>query len=392
MIIEKFRTDYHFDNLLFDLMMAVFVAYHIFDNSAWGALNYWSYFQLFRFLKYGIAAVCVFLIVYNLIKKRYTRQALICYPVLLLVILASAWFSKNNIFVWYFLIFAAAYRQDARRVIFVTAAVTGFMLAFLVICSQTGLCIDYIFDETTRGRHGLGFGWTTFAPIIYLFFVLQYAFLRQERMRFYEYLILLGIAVYLYVMTDTNLTFFVTTAFLVFLFVEGFMKNRWKIWSRLKWFWIALPLLLFLLTFLIFMLYRWDDPFWIRINDFLHQRLLLGRYGIYRYGITAFGQPIEWHGYYITTPEVSDYNYIDCSYIQILLEFGVVFCLAAAAIYMNSMYCAVCSRNYYLVIVLAVVLLFSVLEPRLMNMTFNIFPLMAFLKLDPQPAISPEFC
>ena len=375
---------------MFDLLWVIFVAYNIFENSAWVALSEgWTFTTIGKYVKYAIAVLCLAVIVYNLVKKRYTKQAIIAYLLLGAVFAATAYFAYDHTYVWIFLIFAAAYRQDAKRVIRITIMTIAVMLFVIIGASQTGLAVDYIFNPNTRARHGLGFAWTTNAPIIYLFFIFGYLFLRRERMKFYEYLILEAVAVYFYVMTNTQLTFFMSTAILIFLFVEGLLKNRWKFWKRLNWLWILLPVIICLLTLVIYLAYNPDAAIWSKLNSLLHDRLTLGNSGIHNYGITAFGQSIYWNGYFINHMS-GDYNYVDCSYLQYLLEFGIAFLLAVLAIYTNAMYNAVKKQDYYLVWILAAILLFSFTEPHLMHLSFNAFPLIAFLSLKDAAEISIE--
>lgn len=89
--------------------------------------------------------------------------------------------------------------------------------------------------------------------------------------------------------------------------------------------------------------------------------------------------------------EAVGYNYVDCSYLQLLLEYGVLFLIAVIGIYTVAIYRAVKVQDYYLVWILLIVLLFGITEPRLMNFAFNPFPLMAFCRLSP-PSGKKETC
>ena len=383
MILDSFRQQYKINQLLFDLMWVIFLGYSLFIYSAWYALDYRAiYGTILAGIHYASAAVCLFLVIYNFIHKVYEIPDIIFYVVMGIIIFLSAHYSTNETYLWYFVFFAAAYRQDAGRVVFLTLCVTGTVLAVIVLCSQTGLAVDYIFDSATRARHGLGFSWTTTPPIIYLFFIMGYLYLRREKMKIWEYVILEAAAVYFYVMTDTNLTFCFSTGILVLMFVEGLLKNRWRFWSRLKWLWVCLPVLIFAASLVMVLAYHRDGAVWSRVNSLMHNRLTLGQNGINNYGLTLFGQPIWRRGFYITVSEVADYNYIDNSYLQMMLEFGVLFLAVVLALYTRSIYRAVQKKDYYLVWILAAILLFSVMEPWLMSLPRNVFTMTAFLGLD----------
>ena len=108
------------------------------------------------------------------------------------------------------------------------------------------------------------------------------------------------------------------------------------------------------------------------------------------FGIRLLGQKIDWVGYgglgHVFQSLDREYNYVDCSYIQMMLEYGVIFLAIVVGIYTIAVYRAVKEEDWYLVFALLIVLGFGITEPRLMNFAFNPFPLMAFCRLR-QPEI-----
>ena len=71
------------------------------------------------------------------------------------------------------------------------------------------------------------------------------------------------------------------------------------------------------------------------------------------------------------------YNYVDCSYLQILLEYGIVFLLICVLMYSYILYKAYQENNIYLCCCIIIILVFSITEPRLLNLMYNPFPLLA---------------
>ena len=60
----------------------------------------------------------------------------------------------------------------------------------------------------------------------------------------------------------------------------------------------------------------------------------------------------------------------------------MLFLIIVLLIYSVVLYKAVRQKDYYLISIVTVILIFSVTEPRLMNLAFNPFPLLAFGKTD----------
>ena len=75
------------------------------------------------------------------------------------------------------------------------------------------------------------------------------------------------------------------------------------------------------------------------------------------------------------------YNYVDCSYLQYMLEYGVVFIAFVLAVYTIIIYRAVKKEDYYLVWICMITLVFSITEPWLFNFTFNPIPILVFSKM-----------
>ncbi len=369
-------------NILFAIQWILFLAGSIFSLSAWYELDETSLMNTgYRGLKCVCALICLVIVIIKFLSGKYNRQAIVAYLLLAAVVAVTAYYSENIANVWYFAIFAAAYKEDAKKTITISVIVTVIMMAVIIGCSYTEIGIDYIFDAEERARHGLGFGWTTTPPILFLFLSMEYLCIRGRKMKILEYVILEAIAVYFYVMTNTRFTFAVTTLLIVIMCIEGMQKNSWRVWRKLKWFWLCIPVMICILCLAMYIFYDRDNSTWQFINNLMGSRLTIGQNVINSVEYTWFGQYIHWNGYSIADPVAYYYNYVDCSYIQIMLQYGFTFLAATVAIYTNAIYNSIKANKYNMIFILVVILVFSVMEPRLMNMMFNIFPLMSFVSL-----------
>ena len=75
------------------------------------------------------------------------------------------------------------------------------------------------------------------------------------------------------------------------------------------------------------------------------------------------------------------YNYVDSSYLQLLIEFGILFLILVLIIYIALMIRARYHHDYYLIAVLAFLLVFAMTEPRLLNLMYTSFPLIVLAKI-----------
>lgn len=369
-------------NRAFDISWVIFLMAQFISKTSWYAL-YDDPVKIvcYKVLTYISCALCIFVIITGMVKKVYRSRVIVLMAALAVIFALSWYFSKNNMLIWSFLLLAAAYGQDSRRVIRLSLIITGAALCIIVLLSLVIPSADFVIEDAGRVRHFLGFNWATNAPTLLFFFALQYIFIRKEKMHFLEYLILEAVNVFFFIMTDTNFPFALLTCVLLFFFVEGLFKNHWKILSRPEVLYYILPLAICIITVLACILFNPETGFLDRLNVLLNHRLGFGRQALMQFGVTPFGREIAWIGNSITGID-GVYNYVDCSYMQILLNQGVVFLITVIGIYTAMAVKAVKARDYWLVFAGIAVLLHSITEPRLFDLSYNVIPILAFLRLE----------
>lgn len=368
-------------DLLFCIACILFLLSELFGETAWMAEEARdSLFSITKLMRYCSYAICCVKIVID----RYRYKTVFIGCALCFIFLFSWIGSSNRVMMFFLLLYFAAYDVESRqglRTIYITQTIFLFTL---VLLSMFGYATDYIFDPYTRMRHSLGFNWTTTAPILYFFILLAYIYLKQEKIKIIEYILLELLNIWFYKMTDTRMTFVASTLFLFFFAIEGVLKNRWKFWKNFNKIYYILPTCICMFSLVLHWSYNPENQVWRNLNDLLSGRLALGKSAILKYGVSLFGQEITWIGFSLKKDNIynaSGYNYVDCSYLQILLQFGILFLIAVVGIYTVAVYRAVKQGDYYLVWILLIVLLFAITEPKLMYFTFNPFPMMTFFRL-----------
>ena len=116
------------------------------------------------------------------------------------------------------------------------------------------------------------------------------------------------------------------------------------------------------------------------INSLLSNRLYYSQYSMKTYGVHLFGQKIAWvgwGGYGHTTFQLTQtYNYVDTSYLKLLLENGI---LVWGVIMLGWTWTSVCAykhNNIYLLLSLGILAGYCMVEQWLMNIGANPFVLM----------------
>ncbi len=289
--------------------------------------------------------------------------------------------SRNSVLVFYLLIMIAAIGISDRTVLLSTIIAQSLMLFITVSLSMVNVIENAVnIDRKGRVREFLGFQWATTAPILFLFIVFGGIYLNRGRLSLIGAVLINVVNVFLFILTDSRMAFLVTFVTTLHFLCFGHLMKKGSFARTLKWIFIALPWLFAVFSIYLHKIYTEDSAFLVKLNAKLSNRLYLGNRGIKEYGIHLFGNKIKWVGYSIgETDEVKagGYNFVDCSYLQILLEYGVLFLLLILVIYSFIIYKAYKSNKYYAVWILAIILMFGMTEPRLLNLLYNPFILLA---------------
>lgn len=279
----------------------------------------------------------------------------------------------NQTFLFYLFVILATKTVTPNRIISAFVNTVVVLVFFIVVFSQLGIVQDVVGDKLHRARHYLGFSWTTTAPILFLFAVWGIIYLRKGYLSIIASIAILLVSSFFYVMTNTRFAYLISIVtiimFLVlynYSFCKRFVRNN-------KYLFILFPEICALISLILFVLYDENNKWWYLANQLLSGRLYLGKSALNTYGIHALGNKITWIGFELDGSINGVYNYVDCSYLSILLQYGVVILFLILAGYSFLMYYAIKNKRFYLTWLLVLVLLFSIIEPRLFNFSFNPF-------------------
>lgn len=296
--------------------------------------------------------------------------------VFVILVLAISYFSASMIIFTYSLLFVASYKIEKKMIMKYAVCIQSCILFIVIFTSQIGLNIDYIFDAGGRDRHGLGFSWTTTAAVFMFFISLEYIYIREKKIKIIEYVILLTLNYILYRLTNTRLTFYLSEMSIIFFWLLNNVKFVRVIMEKMRWIWIMMPFVITVFSYYIHHNYITGSWIWEKFNDLLSGRLALGKTALEKYEIKIFGQKIDWIGYGYQAKE-GVYDYVDCSYLQMLLQYGIALLAICLIIYAYILVRSTRERDYYLCGCILIVLAYSITEPFLLNLMFNPFPLLA---------------
>ncbi len=333
------------------------------------------------FVRY-LRLTCLVLIAFSeLSRMRVTIRSLASTGICILLALI-AWHIGQRTHVDAFLFIWGARNRSPRTLLLVSSATIAASVAFVIASSYLGIIANY--HQVVIGgreRSYLGFRYALYPSAAFFGVVCSLAYLSSRR----AYLIsmmLLGFTSYrLYLATDSRLSFYLGIFVLILI---GFQHlSRGRLFSQ-RWFcivsclsFIACALVSIVLTFL----YEPSNNYMFALNQALSSRLLFGKRALERYGLslfgTAMGGDIVGNGLNVLGERVSgEYFYIDCLYVRILLEGGLIMFTAYIA-GMTALSLNAYERcDYRLSAVLIGLALHGMVDNLMMNLFYNPFLLL----------------
>lgn len=262
------------------------------------------------------------------------------------------------------------------KIIRFTLKYTIITVAVVVFSSYLGLIDNVVMYKAGRVREFLGFRYALYLPGILLNVTAMWVYLRKDKID------LIGTAFwglvnwYVYYMTESRISFVIAEALLV---VALLMKWLPKVVEKLRPLWaVLIPSFLVCggASVVLTILYDWSIPWMRKINGILEGRLNLGQYSMREYGVTLFGQQIEWVGNGLDSTGNSVeamYDYVDNLYVKVLVRYGFVFAIAMAVFTTWAMYRLWKRREYLILIISATVAAHCLLDDLSFSLHYNTF-------------------
>lgn len=198
-------------------------------------------------------------------------------------------------------------------------------------------------------------------------------------MKWYEAIPLEIINIYFYQMTDTRMTFLLCSIVIVFFAIQSIWNGWFDLLRKLKWLYPVVPVILVIIAILAAYLYNPENALWLKLNAIMSSRLQLSHDAIMYYGMPLLGQKIVWNGFgLLNDGQVTNYNYVDCSYLQIGMWYGVLVLVVVIFIFIYGIYKAIKVNNYWAVFIMLFAMLHSMTEPHLINVAVDVVILLTF--------------
>ncbi|NBH85596.1 polymerase [Ligilactobacillus murinus] len=304
--------------------------------------------------------------------KSYSFFRVAVMVLFLLVTLKIMGNSYGLIFLSAMLFVVSARDVDFEKILktFIVAILTLFVIT--IGGNKLGLVGSIFSAQNGRFRNSMGFSYVSFPSQFAFFLTAAYLVWRKKQISYIELLVLLGLDMYIY---KNALT---TSPFVLSLFLLGYVLVT-KLINKDIVVRFSLTRVMASLTFIIAPMILWWLCFraplgiFMMVDKFVNNRLNLSVAGIQNFGVSLFGQKVQ----FITLDSVgrfaANYNYIDSSYFQNLVVNGLVFTVIILLLFTYVAYKSVYYRNDVLTVVLITLSIHAMFDPQMIILWYSPF-------------------
>lgn len=280
--------------------------------------------------------------------------------------------NENASFIFYSMILlVAAYNLDVKWIIKKTMGCQIGTLLLTTVSAFIGIIPnDHNISNAggfVRYREGLGYTYTTFAPNFLLSIVIEWFYLYHGKSRkklLMQAAILMIINVFLYKKTGTR-TSLILVSIIIFVKIVNYFGGLRIIKGKtiIQNIFIVMAIASIALSAFYTSSISWMAAF----NNALSQRIRFAHEGLIKWGISSFGTSVIWNN------QATDYNYIDSSYVNILICYGVVVFLVVIIGFTITTRYACKINNNELTLALIFWAIRAFIDPQLYLIWFNPF-------------------
>lgn len=379
-IIEWWETE-KIRKTFFEAVYLMFFFVFLLQRVLWTTMFttwYPEYFQLF------LRILMVFFIAAKLGSgKRFSLSEIIWFLLVTMALVAVWQKAGYDELLDVALLIAGAYETDFKKILKVYLLVEIAVMIVTMTASQLGLVEDLIYHRGDNIRMAFGYVYPTDYTAHIFYIVLAWCFLRGAAVSYQECCIFALLGAFALIFCDARMNagclMLTAVVFAVLRFWNTKAKETFthvkkvKIEKKISGIFVAAPVICATVMLSLTWFYSEENSFLSLINRWLSNRLSLGKRGFTEFGVSLFGQWLPIVGNGGSTEPRDNYFFLDSSYVNILLSFGMVlFCVVMAMHLWNQIQLR---RNamYAGMLVLCLLFVQCMVEHHMMEIAYNPF-------------------
>ena len=266
---------------------------------------------------------------------------------------------------------------DYRKLLGTFSFATFLVLILTIFASNKGVISNMFMRADGGYRFSLGFNYVSFASQRLFFDLCSYLMFRGKKISYMELLALLSATIYMYQQTSTSSPFYLSILILAYaLFSLKVIKKDFiieNIWIKT----IAKYGFVFALIITLYFCFYSSGNLFHLVDQFTHNRLRLSVEGFRNFGVSWLGQHITFTTTDIFGNFTSNYNFIDSSFVQLLVIDGLIVSAFMLFALTKVMKYFVSIRKDIVLACLGIMIIHGMFDPQMLVLRYS--PLILFI-------------
>ncbi len=371
--LKKYINKNH-ENIYIYALITYILAYMLGDNSVLATkLTF-----VFSLIKYSALLVIILKIICHDLLK-YTSKTFGTLLIIALFLLFLTFHIHSRYLLQLFIIIVGSKNVSFEKIINKVLKAEFALVLLIIFLSLTGIISNYKeFRPNNIVRYALGFKYAPSSSGYIWYFTTLYLFLKKGQAKGSDYLLLFLLNLVFYLLTDARNGFYFSLIVIGLNIFYNHLKISKEIVNEIIYrLTVLIPIILIIGSLALSIFYKPQNSFMKNINSFLSNRLSLQQKALKMYPISLFGNSIDW----VTNDDIkqditlrkSDMNYVDNSYINLLLNYGLIFIILLFILFYKLATLNYKEKKYYQNALLIIIFIHAAIDPHLLKISMNIF-------------------
>lgn len=200
-------------------------------------------------------------------------------------------------------------------------------------------------------------------------------YIRYRVMKVYDVIVWTAIAIFTYMVADSLTSVLIMMITISISFIFRIKQEKIVHWTYIRWVFIGCFILFFLISIIGTLFYSKDSTIWKMIDNIFTKRFYFSSYCFREYGLSFFGQNIDFVSSIQAQNSESAKLILDNSYMRAILYYGLIPGLTFLGIYFGAIYTAWERKKYPLLLALMFFALYGMSERYMLDVYYQ-FPLL----------------
>lgn len=335
-----------------------------------------SFYKIFvdslRLLSYCLVAYCTIHV--SIVKEKMLLRYLVVLGISIIVSVLMGDITT-------FLFFAFAYNcrnEKLDNILSVVLKSQCFITTIVVVLAMIDLIPNWGYARGNLIRYSFGYTYPNVLPTIYFYISLIILYIHREKIRFYQIIVINILNYLIYLGTNARIGAIMVLLASCMVYVSAKIKRPLKndFSTRLLYSYSIYFIALFCI--LIGWFYSGNNPVMVAANALVTWRIDYAHRALKLIPLSLFPQKISWVGIgglgYLNNADYvnANYNFVDCSYIKYLYDYGIAFYIVIITLYALVTQKAIKNNNRTLCTIILFSNLYNIFEPRLFDISMNI--------------------